>query len=52
MAVSIEPLDVARKPEVFSACLRNLFGTSAAGDLERLILKCLCQVQTTHKMME
>ena len=44
MAASIEPLDVAKKPEAFSACLRNLFGTSAAGDLERLILKCLCQV--------
>jgi hypothetical protein len=44
MTVSIEPLDVARKPEAFSAGLRNLFGLAAAESLERLILKCLCQV--------
>lgn len=43
MAASIEPLDIARKPEAFSICLKNLFGP-AAKDLERLILKHLCQV--------
>lgn len=43
MTTSIEPLDVARNPEAFSAGLRNLFGP-AAEDLERLILKCLCQI--------
>jgi len=42
MAASIEPLDIARKPEAFEACLKNLFG-SAAEHLEKLILKCLCQ---------
>jgi len=38
MAASIEPLDIARKPEAFEACLKNLFG-SAAEHLEKLILK-------------
>lgn len=42
MAASIEPLDIARKPEAFEACLKNLFGP-AAEHLEKLILKCLCQ---------
>ncbi|MEM3579434.1 MAG: hypothetical protein QXL54_04350 [Candidatus Bathyarchaeia archaeon] len=43
LAASMEPIDIARSPEVFSNCLRKLFG-SAAEDLEKLILKCLCQV--------
>jgi len=42
MAASIEPLDIARKPEAFEACLKNLFGP-AAEHLEKFILKCLCQ---------
>lgn len=41
-AASIERLEVAHKPEAFSACLRNLFG-SAAQTLEKLILKRLCE---------
>lgn len=43
MTFSIEPLDVARKPETFSAGLRNLFGP-AAQDLEKLIMARLCQI--------
>jgi hypothetical protein len=39
---SIERIDIARKPEAFSAALRDLLG-SAAQVLERLILKRLCQ---------
>jgi len=42
-AASIERLEIARKPEAFSTCLKNLFG-SAAQTLERLILKRLCQI--------
>jgi len=42
MAASIEPLDIAQNPEIFSNCLKNLFGP-AAEELEKLILKCLCQ---------
>ncbi|MEM1590029.1 MAG: hypothetical protein QXZ68_05630 [Candidatus Bathyarchaeia archaeon] len=44
VAASIEPLDIARKPEAFSACLKNLFGPTAAKNLEKLILKCLCEM--------
>lgn len=43
MMFSIEPLDIARKPDAFSVGLKNLFA-AAAPDLERLILKRLCQV--------
>ena len=42
MTVSLEPLDVARKPETFSTGLKNLFG-QAAQDLEKLIMARLCQ---------
>ncbi|MBX5321393.1 MAG: hypothetical protein QHH12_04775 [Candidatus Bathyarchaeota archaeon] len=43
MTFSIEPLDVARKPETFSAGFKSLFGP-AAQDLEKLILTRLCQI--------
>lgn len=37
-------LDVARKPNVFSKSLEKLFGPAAARNLERRILKRLCQM--------
>jgi hypothetical protein len=43
MTFSIEPRDVARKPETFSAGLKSLFGP-AAQDLEKLIMARLCQI--------
>ncbi|MEM2319486.1 MAG: hypothetical protein QXQ47_01985 [Candidatus Bathyarchaeia archaeon] len=37
-------LEVARKPDMFSKSLEKLFGSVAAKNLERYILRRLCQI--------